>query len=218
MTGTLFGTILSTARLILGVAQYNGLDLLGSTTQGSSKVYLYNANNATNSFTNELFFDETYDFDGITEAGDGTIKMNGQYLAVSVPTHNFPTVNGQVIFYAYISDNDTWVYLSTYTAGNDDYLGIEMTMGVDVLVAVSYSYSLNVFRVNTSQASTAWVLDDTIVCPNSVQSLAIDGDTLAVGSDSGVVFMYQYLATMKNWSLSQTLYTNNTYYHLTARH
>jgi hypothetical protein len=168
---------------------------------------LYNANNETNSFTNEFNFDETYSFEGITQSGAGIIKMNGQYLAVSVPLHNFPTINGQVMFYSYIAKNDTWVYLSTYTAGNGVYLGMIMSMGVDVLVAGSYTKSIYIFRVNQLQK---WVLAEIIKCSNYAQSLAIDGDTLAVGSDSGLVFMYNYSAATKNWTLSQNIYTNTS--------
>ena len=193
----------------VAVSHYNNTtDLLGSSTQGSSKVYLYNANNATNSFTNEFNFDETYSFEGITQPGAGIITMNGQYLAVSVPYHNYPTFNGQVMFYSYIAKNDSWVYLSTYTAGNGVFLGMVMSMGVDVLAAGCYSKSIYVFRVDLLQK---WVLDEIITCSNIAQSLAIDGDTLAVGSDSGLVFMYNYSAT-KNWTLSQSIYTNTSDY------
>ena len=51
------------------------------------------------------------------------------------------------------------------------------------------------------------MLAEVVVCPKLVYSLAIDGDTLAVGSDSGAVLMYNYSAA-KNWTLSQCIYTN----------
>eukprot|EP01036_Dinobryon_divergens_P030780 gene30780-40078_t len=192
----------------VAVSHYNNTtDLLGSSNQGSSKVYLYNANNATNSFINEFNFDETYSFEGITQPGAGIITMNGQYLAVSVPYHNYPTFNGQVMFYSYIAKNNSWVYLSTYTAGNGVFLGMVMSMGVDVLVAGCYSKSIYVFRVDQLKK---WVLDEIIKCSNIAQSVAIDGNTIAVGSDSGFVFMYNYSTTTKNWTLSQSIYTNTS--------
>jgi len=188
----------------IAVANYNGIDLLGSSTQEASELYLYNARDATNSFTNELKFDETYTFEGITQPGAGIITMNGRYLAVSAPLHNFPTINGQAILYSYIANNDTWKYLSTYTADDGDYLGMEVSIGVDVLAAGSYTYSIDIFRPHSTKK---WVLAEVIVCPKLVYSLAIDGDTLAVGSDSGAVLMYNYSAA-KNWTLSQCIYTN----------